>query len=587
MKDTKNKQTKISKHFQDCMFVACRLNKSPAIPKGKKVSDFLIDYKEANRQIGDGIKTIAIKLDIQSNQIFCIDCDSPELNTTCEELLPPTYVEQSPSGGTHRFYKLSEALQNINLQKGNIHLGEIRTNKEIIIISPSVARNKKGKLGSYDIINDVKELPLVTPEQVKAVVTRFITENEGKEIQTGLSEEVLAKIRNDSNINRLYEGDISGFASRSEAEQSLTNRLRASDFDKETVYKIVLNSKIGKLKEKTISYWERMWLKALNFVTQAKLDSIKEKISEAKLLKIMGVKDYRGYKSPKNHLVKELIGQKEIIMYHGPSGSYKSFLNLYEACCIATGKPFLGKYKTKKSAVLFISAENSIEVDKERLFQILNGLGVKTTKNIYILPRGECKDLFDQTFRIELCRTIRDLGIKIIYIDTINPVTASVDDNKAKDVTKVFNEFLKPLVDWFSVSIKYLHHTDKAGKNYLGSMKWFANSDQVFRVDRGEKLSPSVKIFNEKNRYGETRTMEVEVLFEDNKVDFRLLSEGEPSKYVRKKKMTQEEFFILKLNQLIKKKDTERQEVFRIFAENDIKYTPATLDRARKKWREE
>jgi hypothetical protein len=134
--------------------------------------------------------------------------------------------------------------------------------------------------------------------------------------------------------------------------------------------------------------------------------------------------------------------------------------------------------------------------------------------------------------------------------------------------------------------ICFLHHTTKEEGTFLGSMKWKANADCVTRLDR-KGLDNRLKIYNEKNRRGENSTLELEVIFDNdsNKISFKLLSEGKPQIFSKKQKMTQAEFFALKLSELIKDKKIERAEIFKIFTENKITYSRASLDRAIGEWK--
>ncbi len=142
---------------------------------------------------------------------------------------------------------------------------------------------------------------------------------------------------------------------------------------------------------------------------------------------------------------------------------------------------------------------------------------MRKPRNLFILTRKFSIDLLDDEFKQKLANSIKQNKIQVLIIDTINPVTPSIDDNRAKDVTEVFNEFFKPFVENYGLNILYLAHTDKKGNDILGSTKWKANADNVFFFDR-KGLDNEVVIQNIKNRWGEILTFYVEVEFiEKNK----------------------------------------------------------------------
>jgi hypothetical protein len=229
------------------------------------------------------------------------------------------------------------------------------------------------------------------------------------------------------------------------------------------------------------------------------------------------IRDYENYKPSRDYIIDEIMYPEEIEMFYGQSGHFKSLDMLYRAVCIVSGKKYLGKFKVKKCAVGIISAENHKKVDKIRLKAIMRGLKLrKKDLPLYILPRENCGDILEPKFKLGVKDFIAKKEIKVLFIDTINPVTPEVDDNKAKDVTRIFNEFFKPLIDEYKLTISFLHHTDKKATSFLGSTKFKANSDVVSCIDR-TKLEPKYKIYNEKNREGEIGSLEVGVEFVNDK----------------------------------------------------------------------
>lgn len=584
----------ISENLKEAKFILLRSStKKPLIEKGGHWKydgwkDELLSFQQANAELLKGFN-VAVVCGI--NEFICIDCDTLELSQMCEGLLPKTYSEQTCSGGYHYFYRTHDKIPNLNIKDNKTHFGEIRSSDEkngYTTIFPSTARSKyDGQLHEYKILTEVEEIPYITFEQLKQVIQKFMT-IEKTQASQGLSEELKNKLSQFPELLTLFNGDISGFVSRSEAEQSLTNKLRARDFEKEEVYKIVANSKIGKLKEKPLSYWELMWDKSLNYVTSAKKTEV---IENSEPLKVMNLQDYHNYKPSKDFIISENLNPCESTMLYAPSGFCKSLLMLYQAVCIASGKKYLQKYKTQKLPVLILSAENSIATDKIRISQILTGLKIRSKKiPLYVLPRQECQDIFHIGFRCQLEKFIQENKIKVLYLDTINPLTPELDDNKAKDVTKFFNSFCKPLIDDYKISIVFLHHTGKTENNYLGSVKWKANCDNVLRIDR-KGLTNILKIYNEKNRTGEKPVQEVEINFSDKNISFRFLGESNPAVFTSKKKISQEEFFILKLEEFCKP-EWERMEIYEVLKSQKIKFKVtggknSTLERAISKWRKQ
>lgn len=568
----------ISSSLREARFILVRKGiKDPAVSKGVDWNTQTIGYEEANVKLQEGYN---IGLVCGLNEIICIDCDKLELAQACEGLLPKTYSEQTTSGGHHYFYKVKGEYENLEIKQGKEHFGEIRSHRQFVVIAPSIAKNKQGKMNSYKVLSE-NEIPYIEQEQVKSLVLQFM-DSKDTSIKAGkIPQELLNRINQDQELKTLFETELLK-GERSEKEQELVGKLVSRDFTKDEIFQIMGASMIGKWNERPISYRDMTYNKSVQYVTNQKKEYIK---TEVKPLHVMTIRDYENYKVNKNYIIQDVLEPKESGMLYAPSGSFKSLLALYQAVCIASGKKYLGKFKVKKQAVLILSAENRIETDKKRIKEIMRGMRLrKKDIPLYILPRNECQDILYPEFQAQIENFITEKNIKVLYLDTINPLTPEVDDNKAKDVTIVFNSFIKPLCDNFNCSVVFLHHTGKDENNYLGSIKWRANVDKVWRIDRN-KLSQTFKIYNEKGRDGEASVKEVKIEFSDDKIEFSFMGTEQAQVFSKKKKMSQAEFFKLKLNELIQDKKTDRAKIQAIFIQHKIKFSRATLDRAIQEWR--
>lgn len=92
-------------------------------------------------------------------------------------------------------------------------------------------------------------------------------------IAGGLTEELKEKIKGDSKIEELFNGNIKGFKSRSEAEISLVCRLVQIGLNKEQIFKIMSSCKINKWQTANIQYRETTYRKSIEIITREKLKS--------------------------------------------------------------------------------------------------------------------------------------------------------------------------------------------------------------------------------------------------------------------------------------------------------------------------
>lgn len=592
--------TKISEYLKEAGFIAIRPNsKKPLVGEGQDWNDSILNYNQACDEIDKG-NNVAIVCGY--NGFIMPDCDSDELYNAFTSIMYWTYEEKSISGMKHLIYRADwvtslEDNQVLKAKDGK-HLGEIRCCRQYVVIAPSKAKDeKKGifDVRPYEITQD-RPVISISKQDIANVLSllgqKDIISQEKTSKGIKLDSHVLEQIRSDSELSKLFDGDISDFPSRSEAEASLVFKLVARGFDKETIFKIMANTKIDRWNESPLSYRNRTFEKAIALVTESKEGWENGKnttiVNINQALNVMTLNDYRKYKIDKRYIIEGRIYKKYNEMRYAPSGFFKSIYSLYEAVCIASGRKLLNRFRVKKNPVLYVSAENAIETDKPIIEKICKGLKIKTSKlPFYVLPRQECEDIMSEQFQSKLARTIEEKGIKVIYLDTINPLTPALDDNKGKEVTQVFARFLKPIQDKYGCYICFLHHTTKQESSFLGSMKWKANADIVTRLER-KGLLYFFKIYNEKNRRGESNTLEVKISFGEDKITFDLIAESSPEIFSKRKKMTQAEFFALKLNEFFKgrkREDITRNEIFEAFEENKIKFSRASLDRAIGEWR--
>ncbi len=527
-----------------------------------------------------------------------VDCDSIELELAVEQLIKtPTYTQKSAGRGMKHFIFKCNFDKNLGLKHNNQEVGEILCSGRQIILAPTKIQDKQ-----YTILNDIPPAE-ITKEELLSVILQFeskitqksVTETKKLYEKADIDDLSITSIISTTGMQQdsrgqyfgenTWHGSTTGHNFYINPQKNLAYCFRC-DCAISPAKAIALNE--GIISNCSDELRGEDFIKTLE-VAKTKYNlkdkkELSEKEKQDTPLNFWTIQDYENYKPPKNYIIENLLFPSEIAMNYGQTSSFKSFYNLYQAVCISAGRKFLNKFRTKKQAVGILSAENSIAVDKDRIKKIMRGLRIrKRNIPLYILPRSDCFDILNLKFKAKLIKSIQKKNIKLLFLDTINPLTPEIDDNKARDVTRTFNEFLKLLADVYGVSVVFLHHTDKQGKAFLGSTKWKANCDCVTRIERNG-LKESFSLYNEKNRTGETNTLKINIMFGEKDICFSLVEETAPEIFSKNKKMTQAEFFDLKLKELCEK-DMERAKIFEIFEENGIKFSRASLDRAIKIWR--
>ena len=183
--------------------------------------------------------------------------------------------------------------------------------------------------------------------------------------------------------------------------------------------------------------------------------------------------------------VDKIISEGGITMIAGTKKSNKSFLALYIAVCVATGKPVLEKYEVKKGRVLYIDEENGEVETKNRLKRVMAGLGVEECDMDFLIY----KDLKLEHRKNTALRKKHQDFIKD-YIEKRKPVLIICDsmvrfmlgeENSSSDVREVF-DFIKPFKE--KTSWLLLHHTTKGKADARGSGDFFAMVDDALTLQR-------------------------------------------------------------------------------------------------------
>lgn len=562
--------------------------------------------------------------------LVCIDCDSLELQLAVEQLIKtPTYTQQSAKRRLNQYiFRVEGYQESLELKFKSKPMGEILADTTTgkgkqVVLSPSkykitekdIKNNpelnlKLGDIRDYTILNDIsivlidkKELLNVIFEFESKINQKIIKETQEFKLKSGIDNLNITSVLSTAGMQQDSRGQYYG---SNPFHSSTTGHNFWINTNKNLAYCFRCNTALspakcialseGIIKNCDDNLRGSDFIKVLGIAkkkygvndehltqdTTDKQTEAQEKIE----LDFWTLKDYRNYKESQNYIIKDLVYPAEISMNYGQTGSLKSANMLYKAVCIATGKKYLGKFKTKKNNVAILSAENSVLTDRERLLAICRGLKIRRLNNLYILRRAKCGDILNTFYKTALFDFLEKNNIKVLFLDTINPLTPELEDISTKEVTKLFNEFLKPISE-AGIYVEFLHHTDKQGKMFLGSTKFKANCDCVTRIDRINDLSNTFELINEKNRAGENNTLKIEIDFIPLKpeklkiINFKLVDDtGKPKIWKKKRQPDKSDKLKVELIKMLPKKtQISRKEIMELLDNGNIEYTTATLDR--------
>lgn len=169
--------------------------------------------------------------------------------------------------------------------------------------------------------------------------------------------------------------------------------------------------------------------------------------------------------------VEKVLREGGITIFGGAPSSYKSFAAMELALSVAAGKDFLAQFETKKSPVLYVDEENGDVALTLRFDKLMRGKGLKLDDvgAVHLSVFNNLKlDEHDSSLRLK--SLIERTGSKVIIIDSICRVMVGEED-KSKDVRRIFDTIKDVLIEYPDVSFLLLHHITKSNSKGMNSLR--------------------------------------------------------------------------------------------------------------------
>lgn len=168
-------------------------------------------------------------------------------------------------------------------------------------------------------------------------------------------------------------------------------------------------------------------------------------------------------------------------MMYGESGSYKSFLALDMALCLAFGIPGQWSAPPVKNDVLFFAGEGPVATAKKRWPAWLEWQGQEFRSDHRFFIKDRVPFYTDRDAWEHVKTDLAELKAKpsLIVIDTMSRLITGLDENSAKDASMVLH-FLDDLARYYECFVLVLHHTGKdQNKGARGSSVFIGNVDTM------------------------------------------------------------------------------------------------------------
>lgn len=236
-----------------------------------------------------------------------------------------------------------------------------------------------------------------------------------------------------------------------------------------------------------------------------------------KLLPLIDIAAWQGPPPPRRSLWGEWLPVNQTTMLTGPGGVGKSLLEQCLCTAIALGKPFLGMETTQRNA-LYVTCEDDADELWRRREAICEMFGAKHSDLIGKLHLAALAGSSDTALAVEtergmvdttdrwreLVHTCKAHAVGLYAFD--NATDALAGDHSSLHVVAAFVNLLTGLAIKQDGVAMILHHPNKKGDDWLGSVAWHNKVRSRLIIEEGDDADPDARaILNPKANYGPSR----------------------------------------------------------------------------------
>ena len=197
---------------------------------------------------------------------------------------------------------------------------------------------------------------------------------------------------------------------------------------------------------------------------------------------------------PVEWLIQGVIPQKSFVALYAPPASFKSFIALDIAECIATGRAFLGNEITRRGAVLYIAGEGHGGIGS-RIKALKTHHNTPENTPVYFLRRqvnlrSSKTDLQSLVDAIDDLKAINEINFELIIIDTLARAFGGGNENASEDMG-AFITAAGAIQGRYECGLLVVHHAGKdATKGLRGHSSLLGAVDTELEIIRIEGAQP-------------------------------------------------------------------------------------------------
>jgi len=167
---------------------------------------------------------------------------------------------------------------------------------------------------------------------------------------------------------------------------------------------------------------------------------------------------------PVNWLVQDVIPERSFVALYGPPASFKSFIAMDIAECIASGRPWLGKEINGTGPVLYIAGEGHGGIGA-RIAAIKQHHNTPDSAQLYVVRsminlRSSVDDFTNLILAIDELVQLIGVQLRMIVIDTLARAFGGGNENSSDDMG-AFIQATGKIQNRYKCSLMLLHHAGK------------------------------------------------------------------------------------------------------------------------------
>ena len=188
---------------------------------------------------------------------------------------------------------------------------------------------------------------------------------------------------------------------------------------------------------------------------------------------------------PRRWLVRDWLPLDAVVVLYAAPGVGKSFYALSLALEVASGGRWLGE-SLEAAPVLYVAAERATEI-RDRAEAWTNYYGSRVPERFSVLAPPYPPQLSNASHLSTLCEMVRDLGSRVVVLDTYAQMTLGLEENSSKDTGPILAALSKLRKATEGGLVLVVHHTGKdASRGPRGSSSFVGAVDLSISLEGSE-----------------------------------------------------------------------------------------------------